>query len=400
VPGVSARLLRRWSLAACLVVVGCTVDDDRIAGAPGTGAASTTVPVTGAVPTSVPSTTVAATTTSTSTSTTSTTTSSTTSTTSTSTTTTLPSPNPGAPALRVAFASLAQGNAAAALTVLTDGQPLVQLASGSTNGGAAITSDTPMVVASVSKLVTALTIARLVHEGLLAVDQPVPWDALGFVADPAWASVTVRDLLDHTSGIPIARKTWLDDPGSCALPLADLLAGLPDPGRGTWLYSNGNYCALGLLVELVTGERYDAAAYRLVLAPAGITGPHLSVDGSGPDDAPYAKGVARLDRLGAAGQWLASTDDVAALLMAITDLDREVLTWPGVFADQYGWGHTGSVDGAFSCAWVIDDGRSVVAATVSGGMPGSGGRVCDIVLPAAAADLGLPYYGEPVRTPE
>jgi CubicO group peptidase (beta-lactamase class C family) len=257
-----------------------------------------------------------------------------------------------------------------------------------------------MVLASVSKLVTALTVARLAQEGVVGVDQFVPWEAMGFVADPAWATVTVGDLLDHTSGVPVARKSWLDDPGPCAVPLAAVLAGTPSPERGTWVYSNGNYCALGLLVELVTGERYDGAAYRLVLTPAGITGPHLTVDGSGPDDAPYAKGVARFDRLGGAGQWMASTDDVAALLASITDLDRDVLTWPGILADQYGWGHTGSVDGAFSCAWVIGDGRAVVSATVSGATPGSGGGVCDLVLPAAAADLGLPYLGEPVRTPE
>ena len=312
----------------------------------------------------------------------------------------MPGPNPAAPALRATFATLAAGNFATSLTVLLDGQPLVQIAAGSTNGGGAVTTDTPMVVASVSKLVTALTVARLVQQGLLDVDQFVPWEVMGFAIDPAWSTVTVRDLLDHTSGIPIARKSWLDDPGPCAVPLAAVLVGPPSPERGAWVYSNGNYSALGLLVELVTGERYDAAAYRLVLTPAGISGLHLTVDGAGPDDAPYAEGVARFDRLGGAGQWMASTDDVAGLLAAITDLDRDVLTWPGIFADQYGWGHTGSVDGAFSCAWVIDDGRAVVSATVSGFTPGSGGAVCDLVLPAAAADLGLPYLGEPVRTPE
>ena len=284
-----------------------------------TAPASTATPIT----TSITTTSTTSTTPSTSTTSTSTTrprprtTSSTTTSTSTSTTsTTLPGPNPAAPALRATFATLAAGNLAASLTVLLDGQPLVQIAAGSTNGGGAVTTDTPMVVASVSKLVTALTVARLVQQGLLSVDQFVPWEAMGFAIDPAWSTVTVRDLLDHTSGIPIARKTWLDDPGPCAVPLAAVLVGPPSPERGTWVYSNGNYCALGLLVELVTGERYDAAAYRLVLTPAGVTGPHLTVDGAGPDDAPYAKGVARFDRLGGAGQWMASTDDVAALLAA------------------------------------------------------------------------------------
>jgi D-alanyl-D-alanine carboxypeptidase len=396
VPGVSVRVLRRVWLAACLLSVGCTADASEVASTPTSAPAPPTPPPTSAAITSTS--TSRSTTTSTSTSTTTSTSTSTTTTSNTSTT--LPGPNLSAPALRAAFATLTAGNLVASLTVLTDGRPLVQLAAGSTNGGTPTTSDTPMVIASVSKLVTALTIARLVQQSLLTVDQPVPWEAMGFAIDPGWAPVTVRDLLDHTSGISVARKTWLDDPGTCAIPLGAVLVAPPAPERGTWVYSNGNYCALGLLIELLTRERYDAAAHRLVLVPAGITGPHLTVDGSGPQDAPYAKGVARLDRLGGAGQWMASTDDIAALLASITAADREVLTWPGVFADQYGWGHTGTVDGAFSCAWVIDGGRSVVAATVSGATPGSGGGVCDLVLPAAAADLGLPYYGEPVRTPE
>lgn len=320
--------------------------------------------------------------------------------TTTTTTTTTLAPDPDAPATRVAFALLAAGNRAASITVLLDGGVFYADAAGVTNGGGPMTTDTPMVVASVSKLVTALTMARLVEQGDLTTQQTVPWAAMGFTPAPAWQTVTVRDLLAHTSGIPIARKAWLDDPGTCATPLATVLAGSPAPERGTWLYSNGNYCALGLLIEAVSGERYDAVARRLVLDPIGITGAHLTVDGAGPDDAPYAKGVARFDRLGAAGQWMISTDDVAAMLAGVTAADREVLTYPGVIVDQYGWGHTGSVDGAVSCAWVVFGGRAVVSATVSGPRPASGGGVCDGVVPAVVSDLGLPYLGEPVRIPD
>lgn len=379
---------------ACALAAACTVE--AVESAPTAAVTSTTTTSTTTTTTTVPTTTS----TTTSSTTTSTTTASTTTSTSTTTTTTLPPLNPAAPALRAAFGVLRSGNAAASLTVLRDGAEFVRLAAGAANDGSALTTDSPMVVASVSKLVTATTVSRLVQAGLLAVDQPVPWAEMGFAADPAWATVTVRDLLDHTSGIPIARKSWLDDPGSCAGPLGSILAGVPGTGRGTWVYSNGNYCALGLLIEFVTGERYDATAYRLVLAPAGVEGAHLTVDGAWPGDAPYAKGVARFDRLGGAGQWVVSTDDVATFLRSITEADRDVLRFPGTFVDQYGWGHTGSVDGAVSCAWVIEDGRTVVSATVAGGRPGSGGGVCDLVLPAAAADLGLPFLGEPVRRPE
>jgi hypothetical protein len=66
--------------------------------------------------------------------------------------------------------------------------------------------------------------------------------------------------------------------------------------------------------------------------------------------------------------------------------------------DQYGWGHTGTVDGALACAWVLEGGRTVVAATVSGRSPSTGGEVCDLVVPAVAGDLGMDQ-GSPDRSP-
>jgi hypothetical protein len=93
-----------------------------------------------------------------------------------------------------------------------------------------------------------------------------------------------------------------------------------------------------------------------------------------------------------------STDDIAALLANTTPGDLEVLRFPGLLVDQYGWGHTGSVDDAVSCAWVLEGGRAVVAATVAGPSPSTGGGVCDRVVPAVASDLGI-NRGRPDRSP-
>ena len=300
--------------------------------------------------------------------------------------------------LRAAVDALVVDSPDVSVTVLRDGLPILAVADGPAVDGSAITTDTPFVVASVSKLVTALTVARLAEAGMVEVGAPVPWTAMGLAHDPSWDAVTVRDLLDHTSGMPVAQPSWLGEPGSCSIPLAAALALPPTPTRGTWRYSNGNYCALGLLVEHVTGARLDAAAAQLVFGPAGITGPHLSVDGPQPGDAPYAKGVARLERLGGAGTWLASTDDLAAMLLSIRAADGATLMWPGIMADQYGWGHTGTVDGAKACAWVMDGGRVVVVGAVSGPRPASGGELCDVLVSALAVDLGV-WSGEPFRTP-
>lgn len=293
------------------------------------------------------------------------------------------------PATFDAFVRLSRGVEAASLSVWRDGEPVFQGAVGTDRAGAPLTSESPLVVASVGKLITALTVARLAERGALTVDAPVPWEAMGLDPHPGWSTVTVRDLLDHTSGMPVARQSWLDDPGTCADPLRRLLVAPPTTERGRWRYSNGNYCALGLLIEHLTGDRYDVAAHQLVFVPAGVVGPRLTVDGPAPGDGPYRRGIDRFDRLGAAGSWLAGTDHVAAVLARVTDADLETLRWPGIFLDEFGWGHTGTVAGARACAWVLEEGRTAVAVTIAGERPQVGGGLCDVVLPALATDLGL-----------
>jgi CubicO group peptidase (beta-lactamase class C family) len=301
--------------------------------------------------------------------------------------------------LRAAATGLVDGNLGVSVSVWRDGTPVVSFTSGRRTDGQPIDRDSQFVIASVSKLVTALSIARLAERGEIDVHAPVPWDAMGVRHDPAWDDVTVRQLLDHTSGMPEARATWLDDPGPCSIPLELAMAGPPTVDAGTWHYSNGNYCALGMLVTHVTGLDLDDAADALVFGPAGIDGPFLTTDGPRPTSVPYAKGLARLSRLGGAGTWMASPDDIAAVLSAVTGADLQTLAWPGIILDQYGWGHTGSVDGASTCAWVLQGGRTVVTAFVSGPRPGTGGKVCDRVVPALALDLGI-WAGEPARTPD
>ncbi|MBI5089047.1 MAG: beta-lactamase family protein [Actinobacteria bacterium] len=302
-------------------------------------------------------------------------------------------------ALHVAAAGLVEGNVGVSVSVWRHGSREFAFTGGTRTDGSAVDSDSQFVIASVSKLVTALSVARLAQQGRVQLDGPVPWSELGVPHDPAWESVTVRQLLSHTSGMPEARATWLDDPGPCRVPLVGAVAAPPTPDLGTWHYSNGNYCALGILVEDVTGLDLEAAAYELVFDPSGISGPFLSTEGPRASSVPYTKGLARLERLGGAGTWLASTDDIAAMLSAVTADDLETLRWPGIILDQYGWGHTGSVDGAAACAWVLQGGDIVVTAFVSGTRPSSGGKVCDVVVPALATDLGS-FAGDPVRTPD
>ena len=351
--------------------------------------------------TNTTTTTIPATTTTTSTTTTTTTSTTTTSTTTTSTTVAAQVEAPAdlaTPWTNLAFDDVARANPTVTLTLVRDGRIVLGRASGSTIDGAPATPDSPMVVASVSKLLTALMVARLAETGALDVNAPMPWADSGITVHPAWTDVTVRELLDHTSGMPVARPQWFDGGIDCATFLPSLLTGPPTTTRGRWTYSNGNYCALGLLVEHLTWLPLDQAAQSILFDPLGLTGAHLTIGGQLPTDVEYRLGVARLSRLGGAGTFIVSTDDIAVVLANATSTDLDVIRWPGVLVDQYGWGHSGSVDGAVACAWVLEGGRTVVAATVAGPSPSTGGGLCDLVVPAVAADLGIDQ-GPPDRSP-
>lgn len=314
------------------------------------------------------------------------------------TTTVEPLPDPGLPSTIRAFGRLIGANPAVSMTIVRDGVPVFSFASGTTVAGDPTTPDSPMVVASVSKLVVAVAIARLEQQGELDVSAPVPWADLGLTPDSAWADVTIRELLDHRAGMPVARTSWFTGEGSCAQRLPTLVAQAPQGHRGEWKYSNGNYCALGLVVEQRTGRPLDDAVQQLVFDPIDADGVHLTTDGIEPGDVAYSLGIARLSRLGGAGSLIVSTDDLATMLATLGPADLATLNHPGVFTDQYGWGHTGTIDGAKSCAWVLEAGRTVVVATIAGDSVGTGGGVCDIVIPAIASDLGI-AAGKPDRTP-
>ena len=245
-----------------------------------------------------------------------------------------------------------------------------------------------MVVASVGKLLTATLIARLDEAGLIDVDAPMPWAAIGSRPAPGLgrrdAAGAARPHLGDAGGAPrVVRPA-----GDCASFLPSLLVDPPHSHRGEWTYSNGNYCALGLLVEAVTGLPLDQAAQSILLDPLGASGVHLTTGGQLPTDVGYALGVERLSRLGGAGAFIVSTDDLAAVLGSITPADRAVLTWPGRVRRPVRLGsHRNGRR------------RSVVRLGPGGGphrrgrhrrrhRPSTGGDVCDRVVAAVADDLG------------
>lgn len=136
--------------------------------------------------------------------------------------------------------------------------------------GRMVTVDDPVRIASISKLVVALGVMRMVEAGQLDLDRDVS-AVLGWkVRNPAFpkAPVTLRQLLSHTSG--------LIDPDEYRVPLGERLAdriaqpGLWDarqrPGEG-FRYANIGFPVIASVMEKASGERFDRLMHRLVLAP-------------------------------------------------------------------------------------------------------------------------------------
>jgi CubicO group peptidase (beta-lactamase class C family) len=132
--------------------------------------------------------------------------------------------------------------------------------------GRAVTAQTPFWLASLAKPVTALAVMQLVEAGKVELDAPVQRYLPYFrLADAqASAAITVRHLLNHTSGLSAATgnenypsHAMLDwTPEQRVRELSD--NALAYPVGTTYEYSNVNYAILGLIVETVSGQSFES----------------------------------------------------------------------------------------------------------------------------------------------
>jgi D-alanyl-D-alanine carboxypeptidase len=155
--------------------------------------------------------------------------------------------------------------------------------------GRKVTADTAFAIASMSKTFTSALILSLVDDGRLSLDTKVatilPSVRLGNPGVPIPPGVTVRMLLDHTSGLAdfffgkgidaalLAQRgaTW-----TAAQALAFVGKPLGKPGR-TWHYSNTNYLLLGMLAEKVVGKPFATQVRDRFLDPLKLDGAYIQV---------------------------------------------------------------------------------------------------------------------------
>ncbi len=162
------------------------------------------------------------------------------------------------------------------IAIVRDGSVIQTKGYGQANVELAVpaTEKTVYQLASVSKMFTATAVMMLVEEGKLGLDDKVS----KYLSDlpKAWEDVTIRQLLNHTSGIKsytsvrdffkTARKDYAHRE------ILDLVAKDPldFPSASKWSYSNTGYFLLGMLIEKVTGKTYGEFLDARIFKPLGM----------------------------------------------------------------------------------------------------------------------------------
>jgi CubicO group peptidase (beta-lactamase class C family) len=138
------------------------------------------------------------------------------------------------------------------------------------------TSATIANLGSISKTFVAYGILKLQEEGKLNIDDPLSKYFPDFENKKIADSITIRHFLTHTSGIPDTRKVdeefefylTADDEENFA-PLKATQALEFKPGTG-WNYSNPAFNGLALIIEKVSGKKWQEYIREHIFLPSGM----------------------------------------------------------------------------------------------------------------------------------
>ncbi|MFE2011511.1 serine hydrolase domain-containing protein [Streptomyces sp. NPDC059491] len=282
-------------------------------------------------------------------------------------------------------------------------------------------------VGSVTKTFTAVAVMQQVERGRIRLDAPIGDYLPGLVPGERGRRITVRMLLNHTSGIPdylpyafpslrafpslpdVSAES-LDDNRFHRFRPAELVAmGLAapptgEPGGPVGVYSNSNYLLLGELLEHVTGTPAEEYITRHVIRPAGlrhtafpdgprIEGPHSRMYEAfyGVVDPPRDYSVYDMSWVGTGAALVSTMADLnrfysallAGRLVSASSLAEMRRTVPVRALDgstiDYGlglhrftlpgcgtfWGHDGTVWGAGTMTMTSPDGRRQMSVAVN-----------------------------------
>lgn len=237
----------------------------------------------------------------------------------------------------------------------------------------AMTPDSVVHLASISKTITALALLHLLSERQIDLDAPF-WPHLrqAFAQLSPGARVdeiSFAHVLAHRSGLP---SLEIDAPVMDNLARQLGAATLSAPGQD-FVYSNLNYTIARVLIEVISGERYEDYVRRVVLAPAGAAqmslraAPGLSFVHRVGDEESAAFDRDFTEDAGGYG-WFGSSRDVAAIfarfaagLYLTPEMRARMLRDRlGVYAFSLANGTAYSSDGH----WNLADGRGSKTAVV------------------------------------
>lgn len=235
--------------------------------------------------------------------------------------------------------------------------------------GRPITPQTPFILASVSKPLTAVAIMQLVEAGQVELDAPVQRYTPDFrVADPVASSqITVRHLLLHTSGIPNTACDTRIDANTLAEYMAELQTVELDSPIGTrHNYCSGNYNILGRIIETVSGQSFGEYMQENVFTPLDMQ--HSFTSEQEAQQAGMAQGFQWFFGLPVpthhrynpsqlpSGYIISSVEDMSHFLVSQLNqghyADSNILTVDGISAMQTP-GIDRANDGGYGFGWVI-----------------------------------------------
>jgi D-alanyl-D-alanine carboxypeptidase len=277
---------------------------------------------------------------------------------------------------------------------------------------APVTADTLFSIGSISKTFVAALAGRLAARGTISLDDPLAKYVPTFHDA---VSITLRQLLNHTSGVQdiFEIKTFSDAilaNRTRAWTTEEVLAKVGSaryafaPGKG-YRYSNTDYVLLGAAIEQATGQPIAALIRSEFLEPLGLTHTFLQTE----EEAPGAKAhgywtpasapvdqsagtmlpfTAEATAAGPAGAYVSTATDLArwgdalyngnvldqATLAAMTDISQTqgfkapfTPHWiyglgleETTIAGQTAWGHRGHLDGFWSAMWYLPASHATV----------------------------------------
>ncbi len=144
------------------------------------------------------------------------------------------------------------------------------------NQGSVIVAETPLHIASVSKVLTATAILELIDKGKFNLNTKV----VSILKSFPYPEITVQSLLNHRSGLR-NYAYFTEEKGvwdrKTPLTNADLLRILGEkkieteyPNDSRFMYCNTNYAILALIIEKVTGLKYPVAMNEMIFKPLGM----------------------------------------------------------------------------------------------------------------------------------